>query len=64
MVEFGDRTDSTCLQLFFTGSGAVWVKLDIVTGLGRFRGAQFVKACDALEEAMVPIMPYIPEGNF
>lgn len=63
MVESGDQTDSTCLQLFFTESGAVWIKLDIVTGLGSFRGAKFVKACDALDEAIVPIMPYIPEGD-
>lgn len=64
MVEAGDRTDSTCLQLFFTGRGTAYIKLDLIDGLSEFRGQRFTKACDVLDEAIVPLLPYIPEGDF
>ncbi|MGN0101195.1 MAG: DUF3558 family protein [Dietzia sp.] len=64
MTEAGDQTDSTCLQVFFTQRGSTWVKLDIVTGLGEFRGERFVAACDALDQALAPLVELIPEGDF
>ncbi|MCT2078035.1 DUF3558 domain-containing protein, partial [Dietzia cinnamea] len=64
LVEKGDNSGGTCLQVFFTRVGTVWVKLDSTSGLGEFKGEQLVKACDALDDAIEPVMPYIPEGDF
>lgn len=63
LVEKGDYSDSTCLQLFFTPAGTVWVKLDLVSGLNEFSGKRFTKACDALDEAILPIIPHLPRGD-
>ncbi|MFN3602110.1 MAG: DUF3558 family protein [Dietzia sp.] len=62
--ERGDGSDSTCLQLFFTGKGTVWVSLDLVNALNEFKGARFTPACEALSEAILPVVNYIPEGDF
>lgn len=64
LSEKNDSFDTTCLQLFFTSHGTVWVSLDLVGGLSTFRGRQLVKSCDALHEVILPILAYIPEGNF
>ncbi|UVE96512.1 DUF3558 domain-containing protein [Dietzia sp. B32] len=64
MVEVGDQTGSTCLQLFFTSRGATWIKVDVVNGLGEFRGNRFVEACDALDQAIAPLLKFVPEGDF
>lgn len=63
MVEKGDNSDSTCLQVFSTPVGTVWIKLDLVSGLNKFNAKRFVKACDALDEAAFPILPYLPKGD-
>ncbi|AVZ40337.1 MULTISPECIES: DUF3558 family protein [unclassified Dietzia] len=64
LVEAGDHSASTCLQLFFTQAGTVWVKLDLVSGLNEFNGVPFAKACNVLEKAIVPIARHLPEGDF
>ena len=64
MAEVGDGTDRTCLHLFFTNRGTVYLKLDLVGGLSEFRGVRFSKACDALDQAIEPVVSYIPEGDF
>ena len=64
LVETGDNSDSTCIQLFFTGRGTVWVKLDLVGGLSEFRGHRFSEACGALDQAIGPIMMHLPQEDF
>ncbi|MCT1516336.1 hypothetical protein [Dietzia cercidiphylli] len=64
LAEEVDAFDSTCLQLFFTSQGTIWVSLDLVGGLNEFRGEPLTKACDALDQALLPIMVHIPEGDF
>ncbi|MDV8001524.1 DUF3558 family protein [Rhodococcus sp. IEGM 1408] len=64
LAEKVDAFDSTCLLLFFTSQGTVWVNLDLVTGLNQYKGRQQASACDALDEAALPIVQFIPEGEF
>ena len=64
LSELNDAFDSTCLFLFFTSRGTVWVSLDLVTGLNRFKGQKSVKACDALDDAVSRIARFIPRGEF
>ncbi|WP_347237874.1 DUF3558 family protein [Dietzia sp. DQ11-44] len=63
LAEKGDSSDSTCLQLFFTPAGTVWIKLDLVSALNEFSGKRFTKACDALDVAVLPIIPHLPLGD-
>lgn len=62
--ERGDISDSTCLQLFFTSQGTVWVSLDLISSFNEFKGDRFTPACEALNEAIIPIMEFVPEGDF
>ena len=64
LAESIDAFGSTCLMLFFTSQGTVWVNLDLVTGLNRFKGQQQTDACDALDQAVLEIVQFIPEGEF
>ena len=64
LAEKGDATGRTCLDLFFTSQGAVWVKLDLVGGLRDFKDERFYEACDALDAAIPILLPHIPDGEF
>lgn len=60
----GDSAERSCTQLFFTSRGTFMVSVDLVGGLSEFRGERFVKACDALDVAIRPVMRSVPEGDF
>lgn len=64
LTEPSNTSDTTCIQLFFTSEGTVMVSLDMTSGLSEFKGEKFVQACDALADAISPIIPMIPEGEF
>ncbi|WP_256821189.1 DUF3558 family protein [Dietzia sp. Die43] len=64
LVEKGDTLGGTCLQLFFTSAGTVWLRLDSTDGLGRFKGKELVNACDALDAATESVLPFVPKGDF
>lgn len=63
-INEGDSSERSCTQLFFTSRGTLMVSIDLIGGLSEFKGERFVKACDALEEAIQPIMRSVPEGDF
>jgi len=56
--------NSTCLQLFFTSQGTVWLELVLVNSLNEFRGERRNDACLAMDEAVDPVMALIPKGDF
>ncbi|MFN3339849.1 MAG: DUF3558 family protein [Dietzia sp.] len=64
LTEAGDNSSRTCTQLFFTSQGTMWVSVDLVTALREFKGQRLANACDALEEAVRPIVAHIPEGDY
>ncbi|MGW8592695.1 DUF3558 family protein [Dietzia sp. NPDC055877] len=64
MQEAADSTNMTCFHLFFTEQGAVMYVLDLVNTLHSFRGERFVDSCDALDKAVVPVVPLLPRGDF
>ena len=59
----GDR-DFSCVQLFFTERGTVWLMLGLLDLYKEFRGVRLADPCWALEEVISPIMPHFPEGDF
>jgi hypothetical protein len=64
LVEPSDARSGNCYDLFFTKGGAVMVGIRLLTSLNEFRGNRLVKSCDALNQAIDPVVPLIPEGNF
>lgn len=63
LSDTGDNTSGTCVLLFFTPKGAVWFSLDLATSLNRFKENQFSEACTVIDEAVEPIMEYLPGGD-
>ena len=59
-----DMFNSTCIQLFFTSQGTVWLELALVNSLNEFRGERRSDACRAMDEAVDPVMTLIPKGDF
>lgn len=59
----GDLFNSSCVQLFFTSRGAVWMRLDLVTGLNEFKGDSLSKACEVIDQAILPLIDFVPEGD-
>ena len=59
-----DTSGASCLQLFFTEQGTIWLKLNLLGQFYEFGGEQFADACWALEEVIPPIMAHYPEGDF
>ncbi|WP_372450555.1 DUF3558 family protein [Dietzia psychralcaliphila] len=59
-----DLFDSSCVQLFFTSRGTVWMRLDLVTGLNEFNGNRLSKACEVIDQAILPLVDMVPEGDF
>lgn len=63
LTDKDDSFDSSCVQLFFTSRGTIWIRLDLVTGLNEFKGARFAKACEEISGAALPIVDLIPGGD-
>ena len=59
-----DSTERTCLQLFFTEQGTVWLKLNLLDLLRKFRGERSADPCEALDQVILPIMAHYPQGDF
>lgn len=64
MLDAMDTTERSCLQLFFTERGTVWVKFDLIDIFRKFKGEQPADACRALDQAILPIMQHYPQGGF
>ena len=64
MKERADSTDMGCFHVFLTESGTIMFKLSLVTTLEVLKGEQFVRSCDALDQAIEPITKFIPQGEF
>ncbi|HMT49005.1 MAG TPA: DUF3558 family protein [Dietzia sp.] len=64
LSESGDGTDRSCLHVFFTDRGSTWIKLDLVGALSEYRGERFSKACDVFDNAISPVLPFVPGGDF
>ncbi|GAA4260776.1 DUF3558 family protein [Dietzia aurantiaca] len=64
MQEAADSTNMGCLHLFFTEVGAVMYKMSLVTSLEQFKGERFVDSCDALDQAIKPVISRLPQGDF
>lgn len=62
-----DNTDSAergCTQMLFTSRGTIWVQLSLFSVFREFNGERYVKPCTALDEAVLPIVEHLPEGDF
>lgn len=59
-----DQFDSSCYQIFFTPEGAVVVNVVLLKTMGQYRGQNFTKSCDVLDDVLQPIMAFIPEEEF
>nr|WP_241727075.1 DUF3558 domain-containing protein [Dietzia sp. SLG310A2-38A2] len=64
LADRGDVFDSSCVQLFFTSRGSIWMRLDLVTGLNEFKGDIFAKACEVIDQVVLPLIDLVPEGDF
>ena len=59
-----DTTERSCIQLFFTEQGTIWLKLNLLDLLREFRGVRSAAPCEALEQVIRPIMAHYPQGDF
>ncbi|WP_420795331.1 DUF3558 family protein [Dietzia alimentaria] len=57
-------TERSCIQLFFTERGTIWLRLDLLDFFREFRGERPTEPCGALEQAIPPIMAHYPQGEF
>lgn len=64
LLDANDMTERSCLQLFFTERGSVWVRLDLSDLFREFKGERPADACWALEQALQPLMGHFPKGDF
>ncbi|NLD85338.1 MAG: DUF3558 family protein [Actinomycetales bacterium] len=63
-IDNTDTTERSCLQLFFTEQGTIWLKLNLLDLLREFKGERSADPCEALEHVVVPVMAHIPPGDF
>ena len=54
----------SCRYVFFSSSGAIFTSVDLVHGLSAFKGENFVDPCEVLDDAIMPTLHYLPEGDF
>lgn len=59
-----DDSGRSCIQLFFTERGTVWLMISLLSSFREFRGERFADACSALEQVIPPIMAHYPQGDF
>ena len=59
-----DTSDRSCIQLFFSERGAVWLKLNLLGVFREFNGERWADSCKALEKVIEPIMAHYPKGSF
>ena len=64
LIGTADMGRHSCQQLFFTSQGTVFASVDLVHGLGSFKGEILADPCSVLSEVIVPTMPFFPKGDF
>lgn len=64
LLSKADAGENSCRQLFFSSEGTLFVSVDLVHGLASFKGENFSDPCSVLDEAILPVMMYLPEGDF
>lgn len=64
VLDADEFADKTCMQIFFTTKGTIWVKLDLFGAFSEFGGKRFANPCESLDKAILPLLPSIPQGDF
>ena len=54
----------SCRHVLFTSSGTIFTSVDLVHGLSAFKGENFTTPCEVLDDAIMPALNYLPEGDF
>lgn len=63
LLDSSDPGGRSCIQMFFTERGAIWVKIDLFGMSRNFQGDQYSNSCEALDTVIAPVVSHIPEGN-
>lgn len=64
LLSKADMGDNSCRQLFFSSEGTLFVSVDLIHGLASFKGQVFANSCSVLDEAIVPVVQHLPDGDF
>lgn len=64
LVSKSDMGENGCQRTLFTHKGTLFVSVDLIHGLSAYKGNNFADPCAALDESILPVMPYLPQGDF